>query len=129
MAPWAVRGGGDQLVEMSSMFRDSIGEIFLADGLVQCRTDSAEILSEMRLFFFALAGAHLIWVSEVIRFCILPETTVLCGADRVTFKEKLEPRCRRCLSPVSLGFFSSSGWDTNHPCRYLTADETLCVVL
>ena len=94
--PWVLSGGTNgegigviNLLRCPACFRTAIGEIFLADGFVQCRTNSAEIRSdsENAVFPFIQAGAHLIWVSEVIRFCIPPVTVCARWPDRATLQE------------------------------------------
>ena len=98
------------LLGCPACFRIPVGKIFLADGFVQCRTDSAKILLEMLCRPWVMGGgAHLIWVSEVIRFCILPANG---GADRVTFKSPTPDVVGRLVSTIRHPV------GENRPCRY-----------
>jgi len=109
------------LLGCPACFRITVGKIFLADGFVQRRADPTEIISEMRFRLLAQAGAHLIWVSGDIRFCILPADDLLDCADRVTSGSWTSGDAARA-SPGMLSFphlhQASGGIVAVHPYRH-----------
>lgn len=77
------QAGMINLLRRPACFGITVGKIFLADGLIQRRTNSVEIGLEDVVF--RLSEAHLIWVSGVIRFCIPPGDDFALGrSNRVT---------------------------------------------
>ena len=116
------------LLGCPACFRIPVGKILLTDGFVQCRADSAGILLECG-DSPGWKGAHLIWVSEVIRFCILPANNLQGGADRVTFMKSLTSDVVG-VSSGALGFHhQASGGEQTTSADISTVDETPRVVL